>query len=164
MARKRVKDTPGRPPKPINWEQFEQLCALHCTREEIGSFFHLNPDQITFRVKQYYHEDYMVIYKRFSEQGKCSLRRNQFKMTNRNATMAIFLGKQWLGQKDDESTGEMDARAVLSIYQELQDLKSKLQARGIDLSTLEDEQPLLHQRPAGEKDQVPAELGADTAP
>lgn len=35
-----------------------------------------------------------------AEEGKASLRRNQFKMSEKNATMAIWLGKQWLDQKD----------------------------------------------------------------
>lgn len=35
-----------------------------------------------------------------AEEGKASLRRHQFKMAEGNATMAIWLGKQWLDQKD----------------------------------------------------------------
>ena len=33
-------------------------------------------------------------------QGRVSLRRTQMAMAEKNATMAIFLGKQYLGQKD----------------------------------------------------------------
>ena len=32
--------------------------------------------------------------------GKASLRRNQFKLSETNASMAIWLGKQYLGQRD----------------------------------------------------------------
>ena len=39
-------------------------------------------------------------YKMFSAQGKMSLRRYQFKMAEHNPTMAIWLGKQILGQAD----------------------------------------------------------------
>ncbi len=35
-----------------------------------------------------------------AEEGKASLRRHQFRMAEKNATMAIWLGKQWLDQKD----------------------------------------------------------------
>jgi len=42
------------------------------------------------------------------ESGKASLRRNQFKLSETNAAMAIWLGKQYLGQReprfDEEST------------------------------------------------------------
>ena len=34
------------------------------------------------------------------ESGKASLRRNQFKMAQTNAAMAIWLGKQYLGQRE----------------------------------------------------------------
>jgi len=32
--------------------------------------------------------------------GRISLRRSQMKLAERNPTMAIWLGKQWLDQKD----------------------------------------------------------------
>ena len=35
--------------------------------------------------------------------GKASLRRKQFKLAEKNASMAIFLGKQYLDQKDEPS-------------------------------------------------------------
>ena len=35
--------------------------------------------------------------------GKASLRRSQFKLAEVNATMAIFLGKNWLGQTDKQA-------------------------------------------------------------
>ena len=33
--------------------------------------------------------------------GKISLRRMQWRLAEKNATMAIFLGKQYLGQRDN---------------------------------------------------------------
>ena len=41
------------------------------------------------------------IYGQKREAGKISLRRSQFQMAQTNPTMAIFLGKQYLGQTDD---------------------------------------------------------------
>jgi len=35
-----------------------------------------------------------------AEEGKASLRRTQWLMAQRNPAMAIWLGKQWLGQRD----------------------------------------------------------------
>jgi predicted acetyltransferase len=92
----------GRPRKEINWEQFEQLCALQCTVSEMCSFLKLTDATIRDRAKEHYHDpEFPSIYKRFAEVGKCSLRRNQFVLSKKNATMAIFLGKQWLGQIDE---------------------------------------------------------------
>lgn len=45
--------------------------------------------------------------------GKVSLRRNQFKLSERSATMAIYLGKIYLGQRD------MDVVAAAQINQDM---------------------------------------------
>lgn len=39
-------------------------------------------------------------YKSKSQVGKSSLRRAQWKLAEKNASMAIWLGKQYLGQRD----------------------------------------------------------------
>ena len=41
-------------------------------------------------------------YERYSAGGKISLRRYQWKMAEHNCSMAIFLGKQYLGQSDQQ--------------------------------------------------------------
>ena len=39
-------------------------------------------------------------FKKYSAKGKTSLRRMQFKLAEKSAAMAIFLGKNYLGQSD----------------------------------------------------------------
>lgn len=98
-----VKPKMGRPPKPIDWKIFEQLCNIQCTHDEIASFLQVARKTLYEKaVREYGDEDFPTIYKRFSEGGKCSLRRNQFKLSATNAAMCIWLGKQWLGQVDKE--------------------------------------------------------------
>jgi hypothetical protein len=92
----------GRPRKEINWTLFEDLCNLQCTQSEICSVLHIHDETLRIRVKERYEEDYPETYKRLSEGGKSSLRRIQFKLAQKNTSMAIFLGKQWLGQRDNE--------------------------------------------------------------
>lgn len=93
----------GRPQKPIDWNLFEQLCAIQCTQYEIASMLKINVDTLHDRSLEYYKcTTYSEVYKKFSESGKCSLRRNQFVLSKTNAAMAIWLGKQWLGQKEPE--------------------------------------------------------------
>jgi len=92
----------GRPPKPIDWKIFEQLCHIQCTHSEIASFFHVVVDTLYDRVEKEYGEKISSIYKRFSEGGKSSLRRHQFRMAEKNCSMAIWLGKQYLGQRDHD--------------------------------------------------------------
>ena len=50
--------------------------------------------------KRTYELTFAEAYKKYSAKGKVSLRRAQFKLAEKNASMAIFLGKQYLGQRD----------------------------------------------------------------
>lgn len=90
----------GRPKKEISKEQFEKLCGLQCTKDEIAGFFNCSPDTIERYCKSTYKDNFAAVYKEYSSQGKISLRRYQFKLAEKSAAMAIFLGKNMLGQKD----------------------------------------------------------------
>lgn len=97
----------ARPQIQIDKNQFEQLCAMQCTLKEIANWFHCSEDTIENWCKRtYVDEDGNAIgfsdaYKNYSASGKISLRRFQFKLAERNPSMAIWLGKQWLGQRDN---------------------------------------------------------------
>ncbi len=90
----------GRPKIEINRDAFESLCGILCTLDEIAGFFHCSPDTIERWCKREYKRNFAEIYKKLSSEGKISLRRNQFKLAEKSAAMAIFLGKQYLGQSD----------------------------------------------------------------
>jgi hypothetical protein len=90
----------GRPRMEIDWKLFEECCHLLCTQDEITALMKISDEQLRVRVKEQYGEDYLDAYKRLSAGGKKSLRRHQFAMSETNATMAIWLGKQLLGQRD----------------------------------------------------------------
>ena len=90
----------ARPSIEIDKNAFEKLCGIQCTLEEIASFFGCCDDTINNWCKKTYGESFSGIYKKKSAAGKMSLRRIQFKLAEKNTSMAIFLGKQYLGQKD----------------------------------------------------------------
>lgn len=90
----------ARPRKEFDQEQFEKLCALQCTETEIANWFDMCRDTLIARIQEAYGEGFSTVYKKFSDEGKMSLRRFQFKLAEHNVAMAIFLGKQYLGQKD----------------------------------------------------------------
>lgn len=122
----------SRPLKNIDWKIFEQLCHIQCTQAEIASFLNLNVDTLHDRVKREYKQSYSETYKRFSEGGKCSLRRHQWKMAEKNCSMAIWLGKQYLGQKDQEEQKQSPNDSMLDTLKQLiaenKILKDKLDA------------------------------------
>lgn len=90
----------GRPRKEISENIFENLCGLQCTLEEIAGVFDCSPDTIERWCKRTYDETFAEAYKKHSAKGKMSLRRAQFKLAEKSAAMAIFLGKNYLGQSD----------------------------------------------------------------
>lgn len=92
--------TMGRPKKNIDKTQFEKLCGLHCTKEDIASFFECSEDTVERWCKRTYKETFAVTLKKYAASGNISLRRIQFKLAEKSPAMAIFLGKQWLGQTD----------------------------------------------------------------
>lgn len=92
----------GRPTIEIDWEQFEKLCQIHCTREEIAGVLKCSEDTIERRVKEKFGKTFAAVFKEMSALGRVSLRRKQFEMAaSGDRTMLVWLGKQVLGQVDN---------------------------------------------------------------
>lgn len=85
----------------INQNTFESLCAIQCTREEICGVLNVSKETLLRWCKNTYNTDFETIFKEKRENGKASLRRMQWKLAEKNATMGIWLGKQYLEQKDN---------------------------------------------------------------
>lgn len=90
----------GRPKIHIDQTQFEKLCGLQCTREEIAGWFMCSHDTIERWCKRTYGKEFASIYAEKRQAGKISLRRSQWQLATKSAAMAIFLGKNYLGQSD----------------------------------------------------------------
>ena len=90
----------ARPSKPIGQEEFEKLCALQCTEKEICAFFDVCEDTLVAWCKRTYGKCFSDVYAIKKLRGFISLRRTQMQLAEKNATMAIFLGKNLLGQTD----------------------------------------------------------------
>jgi len=98
----------GRPRKEIDRSQFEGLCKLQCTLEEIAGWFDCSEDTIERWCSREYKQKFAEIYAEKRQAGRISLRRAQFRLAEKNAAMAIFLGKNYLGQSDDPSKRERE--------------------------------------------------------
>lgn len=90
----------GRPRIEIDKKQFESLCGLQCSLDEIADFFECSSDTIERWCKREYEKNFADVFAIKRGKGKISLRRAQFELAKHNAAMAIFLGKQYLGQKE----------------------------------------------------------------
>lgn len=100
--KKQEKENPnmGRPRVEIKWKEFDELCALHCTLDEIAGWYGCSDETIKNRVKEEHDMTFLSYFKIKSQKGKISLRRSQFLLAKKNPAMGIWLGKQILGQSE----------------------------------------------------------------
>lgn len=90
-----AKKSIGRPRKQIDYVIVERLAAIMCTESEIAAVL-----GTCVRTLQR-DKEFCRIYKKGMDTGRASIRRSQFEMMKAgNATMAVWLGKQYLDQKD----------------------------------------------------------------
>ena len=91
----------GRPRKEINKTEFEKLCFLQCTEREFCSWFDVSDETLNKWCKENYDgRTFLDVFKEKRENGIMSLRRTQFQLAEKSPAMAIFLGKNLLGQTD----------------------------------------------------------------
>ena len=81
-------------------EDFEKLCAMQCTEEEICAWFDVTDKTLSGWCQRTYGTGFSEVYDKKREVGKISLRRAQFRLAEKSAAVAIWLGKQYLGQRD----------------------------------------------------------------
>lgn len=110
----------GRPKVAIDWEQYRRLCRFQATLAEIASWFSCSMDTIERAVKAEEGVTFADSYKRWSANGKVSLRRAQYKAAMKgNPAMLIWLGKQQLGQTDKlETTDATDYAELMRLASE----------------------------------------------
>ena len=91
----------GRTRKEIDKRELEKLSMLQCTRAEICSWFNVSePTLIDWCKRTYDGRDFLTVFNEKREGGKISLRRMQWQLAEKSPAMAIFLGKNLLGQTD----------------------------------------------------------------
>ena len=90
----------GRKTKDFDKNIFENLCKIQCTVNEIEEVLGSNQTVIDKWCMREYSKSFAKVRDDLRSSGKASLRRMQFKLAEKNAGMAIFLGKNILGQTD----------------------------------------------------------------
>lgn len=88
----------------INWTEFENLVSMQCTQKEIASWFKVSVDTLERAYFNEFNEKLADLWDKRKLMGKVRLRKIQFEIAEKMgpgaATMAIWLGKQILGQRD----------------------------------------------------------------
>lgn len=90
----------GRPRKDIDKSNFEKLCGLFCTLDEIAGFFDCSEDTIERWCKREYKQSFAEISAKKRGLGKISLRRAGLELAKKNAAVHIFYCKNYLGMTD----------------------------------------------------------------
>lgn len=106
----------------INQSQFEKLCGIQCTEEEICSVFGVSIQTLERWCHNTYGESFGKVFREKRCYGKASLRRAQWMkaIESNDTTMLIFLGKQYLGQADKSS------QSIVTVSGETRDELSKI--------------------------------------
>lgn len=90
----------ARPRIEIDKKQFEKLCALQCTKEDIADWFEVSEDTIERFCKREYKKNFAVVFQQKRKKGIVSLRKHGFDMAKSNPSVHIFYAKNYLGMSD----------------------------------------------------------------
>lgn len=91
------------PPKQIDLNQVLYWVELQATAEEVAGSFRVTVETLDRKLIEAFGIGFVELKKRASGACKIALRNHQFAQAEKNATMAIWLGKVWLGQKEPET-------------------------------------------------------------
>lgn len=97
-----AEETGGRPRMLLNERGtavVKRMAEIMCTNEEIADVLGVGVDLIT---NDNNNAVFQAAKREGQVKGKMSLRRKQFALAEKNANMAIFLGKNYLDQKDKQ--------------------------------------------------------------
>lgn len=103
----------GRPKKEINQDQFEKLCGMQCTYEEICAWFDVTDKTLNAWCRETYGSTFSDVFAVKRNRGKVSLRRAGFELAQKNAAVHIFYAKNYLGMKDSLEVENTEALAKL---------------------------------------------------
>ncbi len=122
----------ARPKKVINQKQFESLCAIQCTKEEICNILEVTEKTLQNWCKETYNEDFSLVFRQKKAGGKMSLRRKQWEIAQKgNSTMLVWMGKNMLKQSDNPIQDEIKLRELELKEREFA-LKEKLMLKQLE--------------------------------
>lgn len=92
----------GRPQIEIDKLEFEKLCEFQATKKDIANTFNVGEATIDRWCQRTYGMNFEDTFDRKRVKGLNSLRAKQYETAMKgNVSMMIWLGRNWLGQKDD---------------------------------------------------------------
>ena len=123
----------ARPRTKIQYSQLDKLLGLQCTLKECAFYFNCSEDTIERAVRRDKNTSFAEYRELKRQAGLISLRRSQFQLSEKNPSMAIWLGKQYLNQNDTPSTDEQTLAKLDELLDEI-----KTDARGANNNAVHD--------------------------
>lgn len=112
----------NKPTSDINIDELLDLAKIQCTYSEIAACLNTSVDTLE--------QQYSDIITKGYETGKMSLRRIQYKIADSGSSpMAIFLGKVYLKQKDNEEVSPQSVALLLKYADAVQLEREKMKTR-----------------------------------
>jgi hypothetical protein len=97
------KNAGGRPKIAMGLQEVENLSRINCTMDELAAYFQVSVRTVQLRAQK--ERAFREAIERGQAMGRLSVRRHQIRLMEQgNPTMAIWLGKQLLGQRDKFET------------------------------------------------------------
>ncbi len=109
------------------------LAGIMCTLKEAAFMQVSEPTFLKFKED---HPEVQEAWDQGKESGKASLRRKQFKLADTNATMAIFLGLNYLGQEDKRTLRGDPAAPIKHDHTHSGEITSSHDLKGLTLEQL----------------------------
>ena len=107
----------GRPPSTRTQlndkrQQFEELCRIHCTQEEIESVLGVSNDGLMSFVKATYACDFTTAYGRFSNDGKKAMRRKLYEMAMNDLSKSQLGALVWWTKNNMQFSDKTEVRSI----------------------------------------------------
>lgn len=80
---------------------------------EICEWFGIEDDTLEKLIKEKYKKGFSEVFQQKRSKGLISLRRRQFQLAETNPAMAIFLGKNYLGQSDKQEIEHLVSTKII---------------------------------------------------
>lgn len=118
MGRKRIKTNFDTIEKEVNMNQVIYWLGLKASKQEIAGSFRISTATLELRIKEFFGMTFSEL-REFLGDGadaKLRLRRNQLKLSEKSASMGIWLGRQWLNQRDITESINTNKNETIQIY------------------------------------------------
>ena len=92
----------GRPKREFNINTIDSLVSIQCTQVEVCNVLETTEKTLNVWLKENHGVTFSQYFDQKRDKGRASLRRKQWALADKNATMGIWLGKQYLDQHDKQ--------------------------------------------------------------